>query len=241
MTDIIVLDVSHWQGKWPGPSTPWAAMARNGIVGVILKATEGTSYVDNTFRKRYDACIANGIAVASYHFLRHGSIEDQMANYFETVQPRLGERMVLDWEDPAVTADELRKAAAILLDSDIEVAVYGSSSFLTEHLAAVPNDILARTSLWVARYSSQEPYWPKDIWPTWSLWQCTDQFMIEGYGPLDGNKFNGSVENCIAWLNPSGSKPAPGPEPEAKAVNIQITATEGVTVYITVNGEVISL
>lgn len=204
-SDIVAIDVSHWQGKWPGPETPWHAMRGAGVVGVILKATEGTGYTDDTFHARYKACLDNDLAVASYHFLRHGSIAEQMDHYCTIVGPRPGERMVLDWEDPAVTAAELREAARLLFThpSELQVTVYGSSSFLTERLAAEPSDPLAMTSLWVARYSSEEPYWPQDIWDTWSLWQCTDQFEIDGYGPLDGNRFNGSVEQCLAWFGPA--------------------------------------
>lgn len=247
-TDIIVIDVSHHQG-WPeGKDYPFDDMAAAGIVGVILKATEGTSYVDDTFRKRYDACIEHGVAVASYHFLRHGSIEQQMLNYLNTVMPRPGERMVLDWEDSKVTLNELIAAADILLAADhdgvslnLQVAIYGSASFLQTYVPNRPDATLAKTSLWVARYSSEEPYWPSAVWPTWSLWQCTDShYGPNGYGPLDGNKFNGSVEACVRWLAPAGAEPGPEPDPDEKQVVVDITADDGVTVIVNVNGDTIS-
>jgi lysozyme len=209
-TDIIVIDVSHWQGNWPGPDTPWEAMTKTGIVGVILKATEGTSYVDDTYQRRYQACREHNVAVCSYHYLKHGNIEQQMEHFINTVSPDHGERLVLDWEDPAVTFDEIQDACAILLNTlddgepaDLQVTVYGSSSFLMDHVPNEYDPLLERTSLWVARYSNEQPYWPEKVWKTWSLWQCTDKHYIEDYGPVDGNRFNGSVENCIKWLKPA--------------------------------------
>lgn len=238
-TDIIVVDVSHWQGKWPGEGTPWDAMRRNNLVGVILKATESTSYVDNTFRQRYDAAIANGIAVCAYHFLRPGKMPQQMDLFLNTVKPRQGERMVLDWEDAGVKSGDVAYCVEYLLGKrpDLQITVYASSSFLQSN--AQYDDRLAKTSLWVARYSSQEPYWPENIWKTWTLWQCTDSFKVEGYGPLDGNKFNGSPENCIAWLNPAGAAPEPEPEPVPPPTpEVNITTTGSVRVVV--NGQVVT-
>lgn len=236
-TDIIVIDVSHWQGDWPGPDTPFEAMNNNGIVGVVLKATEGVAYVDPTYRERYDACYDNSVAVSSYHFLRHGSIDSQMQLFLDTVDPVQGERMVLDWEDPGVTLDELKQAAEYLLNDNrnLQVTVYASSSFLTENVPDEPDEVLIQTSLWVARYSDQEPYWPTQVWPTWSLWQCTDKFTLEGYGPLDGNKFNGTVEGCMKWLAPAGSEPvpapSPGPAPMADLVDYQVRVSEDAVAF----------
>jgi lysozyme len=242
-TDIIVIDVSHHQA-WPaGKEYPWDDMAAAGIVGVILKATEGVSYVDDTFRGRYDACIEHGVAVCAYHFLRHGKIADQMASFLNVVRPRQGERMVLDWEDSSVTLSELKQAIEILLeqDADIQVTVYGSASFIQTYVPNRADDVLAKTSLWVARYSSEEPYWPSAVWPTWSLWQCTDShYGPNGYGPLDGNQFNGSVEACVRWLGPAGAEPGPEPDPDEKQVVVDITADDGVTVIVNVNGDTIS-
>lgn len=242
-TDIVVLDTSHWQGNWPGLDSPFQAMRQAGIVGMILKATEGTSNTDETFRDRYNACLDRRFAVCSYHFLRHGDIEEQMAHFVDTVQPRHGERLVLDWEDPAVTLDEVQDAAAILLNTlddgepaNLQVTIYASSGFLQEHCPDEYDPLLARTSLWVARYSDEEPYWPTHVWPTWTLWQCTDAFSIDGYGPLDGNKFNGSVENCIAWLNPAVQVPAP---PVESKPEIRFTVETSGSLRVLVNGEIV--
>ena len=230
-TDIIVVDVSHHQGDWPGEDTPWDAMRGAGLIGVILKATEGTTYVDPTFRRRYDAAHENDIIASSYHFLRHGGISQQMQLYLNTVDPEPGERMVLDWEDGSVTLGELKDAIEYLLNDNrnLQVTVYASASFLQENVPNVSDPVLAQTSLWVARYSGQPPYWPSAVWSTWSLWQCTDSYSVEGYGPLDGNKFNGSVEACKAWLAPAGSEPVPVPPDDEPVV---LNVAPGTTVVL---------
>lgn len=228
----VCLDISHWQTE-----PDYSVLTKAGILGVILKATEGTSYVDKTFANRFSRGLNAGMAMATYHFLRHGSIVNQMNLYLNTVVPRDGERMVLDWEDPAVTADEVRQAVAYLQSDtrNIQISVYGSSSFVRERVTSPQDPIAADTSLWVASYTSasQPSAWGTG-WPDWSLWQWTDDCYTAGYGPTDGNRFNGSAEAFLRWMGPSGVEmPEAMPEPLPPAV----ISPDIPTVTLTVNSD----
>jgi lysozyme len=246
--DCKIIDISHHQG------TPdFDAVALAGVIAMIHKATQGTSNVDDCRAENIVNATAAGIACCTYHFLEHGDIEEQMAHYLDVVEPVEGERMVIDWEDwpghSTVTAADLVEAVRILLDDErgLQVTVYGSESKLNELLSDLDADeveLLSKTSLWIAHYGVSQPgEWPSDIWPSWTLFQYTDQGDINGVegSSVDLNRFNGSDENLIKWISPAdGGEPAPGPEPEpSESVHINIQTSERVVVTVAVNGEVI--
>src|SRR5262245_56992462 len=104
-----VVDLSHWN-----PTPDWTKLKAGGVVGVILKATEGTGYTDPTFASRRSGAKAAGLCHSSYHFLRPGKIEQQVDRYLGVVQPEEGERICWDFEDDSMKLDELRQAITIL-------------------------------------------------------------------------------------------------------------------------------
>jgi lysozyme len=227
--DLVVIDASHWQETKNPPN--WQILIDAEVVGVILKCTESTNYTDPTFRTRYESAIDAGLAVSSYHFCRPGDLVEQMAYYLAALQPRQGERVVLDWEDSGVGLEDIRDAVDYLLDvrPDLQITIYGSSSFLKERVKA--GDSLGQTtSLWVASYTSNpEPSDFGPAWEFWSLWQFTDKATVSGYGPVDGNRFNGSSDVCRAWIGPYV---APAPGPALPTVTLTVDADEPVNLII---------
>lgn len=246
--DCRIIDISHHQGN-----PDFDAVARTGVIAMIHKATQGTGNVDDCRAENIIAATAAGIACCTYHFLEHGNIEEQMQHYLDIIDPVDGERMVIDWEDwpghSIVTAADLLAAVKYLLADprNLQVTVYGSESKLIEELSDLDADdveVLSQTSLWIAHYGVDEPGdWPKDIWPHWTLFQYTDQGEIDGVdgSTVDLNRFNGSDENLIKWINPADDgEPAPGPEPEpSESVHINIQTSEHVVITVAVNGEII--
>jgi hypothetical protein len=150
--------------------------------------------------------------------------------------------MVLDHEDPGVSLSDLEDAVEYLLDCrpDLQISIY-SGHLIKDQLGDRLSDILAdNTSLWIAQYTSAAaPSWPKGTWAVWSLWQYTDQAEVSGISArVDGNRWNGSIENLITWFGPAGEPvPEPAPEPEAGEVLVSVIASPGVKVTVMVNGE----
>jgi lysozyme len=234
-SDPIVVDLSHYQ-----PDPDWAKLKSAGIVGVILKCTEGQTYVDPTFRKRYDAALAAGLAVSTYHFMRPGSVTGQMNHYLNTLKPRPGERVCLDHEDPKVSLADLESAVQYLeSDSrDLQITVY-SGHVIKEQLGSKYSDVLAETSLWLAQYSAT-PSWPTGTWDTWTLWQYSDKGSVAGItGNVDFNRFNGSDENCAKWIGPA-SEPAPAPAPGPERPTLVAIIKGSGSVVVTVDGVVVA-
>ncbi len=121
MANPICVDLSHHN-----PEPDWAKLKAGGTLGVIMKATEGTTYIDNTFAARRERARAAGLAVSSYHFLKHGNAEQQMAHYLDVVGPVVGERVVIDHEDAKGTLSDLLTAVEALVRQplDLQITVY---------------------------------------------------------------------------------------------------------------------
>lgn len=234
-----VIDISHHQA-----SVDFAKVKASGVVGVILKATEGSTIRDKTYADRKKAALDAGLPVASYHFMRPGNIDQQMAHFLTTVKPIKGERVILDHEDDKVPLSDLVKMTQILMadPADLQVTIY-SGHLIKQQLGNKHDDVLALTSLWLAQYTTGEPSWPTGTWPHWTLWQYSDSGQVPGVGPgsCDRNHFNGSKENCIRWmtpasqLDPGSSPPAAAVEGDTMTIAIDTTANIG-KVVLKING-----
>jgi lysozyme len=230
------IDISHYQGR---PN--FSQVAASGVLAMIHKATEGTGYSDPDRATNCSNALKAGIAVCTYHFLKHGNADAQMDYYLSVIEPEDGERVVVDYEDSACTIGDLHEAVQRLLDygHDLQITVY-SGNLLKEQLGNSHDDFLAQnTDLWLAQYTSGTPSWPKGTYPIYSLWQYSESGTIPGISDaaVDLNEFNGSDENLIKWIGPAGGRPEPGPPAVAQEVNITI-AVEG-DVRVTVNGQLI--
>lgn len=235
MSNPIVIDLSHWN-----PTPDWKTLAAGGTLGIIHKASEGISVVDDQYAGRRSGATAAGLFWSSYHFLKHGNVHNQMQHYVNVVQPQTGNRLCIDYEDPDCDLHDLLEAAAWLQDhTDCEVAVYGSSH-LVDTLEDAANagadlSLLDGTSLWQARYSSKQPV-PPAPYETWSLWQYTDKANVQGIAqPVDGNKWNGDPDKLKDWFyNPKTTSPA-----GTAGVTVSITTSPQTGVRVIVNGTVV--
>lgn len=225
----IVIDLSHWN-----PTPNWTQLASAGTMGVIHKATEGTTYVDPTYGGREEEARAARLLWASYHFLKHGDVSHQMEHYVATVGPAIVDRAIIDYEDPECTLDDLEMAVGWLLDYGCEVTVYGSSH-LCETLENATSPLLSRTSLWQARYSDEEPDVPSP-WLYWSLWQYTDKAVVKGvFEPVDANEWNGNPDKLTEWFEGADAQTS---VPELPVIDIKIDVDRDFILYI--NGRQVS-
>src|SRR5262249_20093783 len=159
----------------------------------------GTGYEDPTCKPEFKKALDAGLACCTYHFLKHGSIANQMSFYWSTIDPQVGERMIIDYEDNACTLDDLHQAVEWLknksdgLGRQIQITVY-SGHLLKDQLGNSHDTLLAdNTDFWLAQYTSGSPSWPNGTYPIYSLWQWSDQGSISGVsGDVDKNEFNGS-------------------------------------------------
>lgn len=206
MAEVVkCIDLSHWQG-----SPDFAKVRAAGVIACIMKATEGTSFHDSVCAQNTVKAMKNGIACATYHWLKprkFGSPAAQMAFYLSTIDPVPGERVVIDYEEPGVELSDLLEAVSTLLDDprQLQITVY-SGNVLREQLGlTIRNALLAEhTDLWHAQYTAAQPAWSKGTYPAWALWQYSESGRLPGIGgaSVDLNRFNGDDAALLKWISP---------------------------------------
>lgn len=67
---------------------------------VIIKATQGTSYVNPDFKRAIDQAISLGKCVGVYHYIDGQGASAEMEHFINTVKPYLKNAIpCLDWEN----------------------------------------------------------------------------------------------------------------------------------------------
>lgn len=227
---IICVDISKYQKGFD-----FAKFKASGGLGVIAKASEGTTIKDSSYDTFRAQALDQGLAFASYHFFR-GNSQAEADWYLKSANPAEGERVVCDWEVSSIGAAAVVSFLQRIQSQrpDLQLTVY-SGHVAKEQLTSKNAWLADNTSLWVCQYTSAAaPSWPTATWPQWSLWQYTDQTPAPGFsGPVDQNRFNGPDANFAAWMGPADAAP-PEPEPAAVPV-ITISSSSPVQIKLGAN------
>jgi hypothetical protein len=88
------IDIAGYQ------SSDYATQGQN---FVIVKATEGTSYLNPKHAAQVATGRAHGLVVGHYHFARPGSMTAQADYFLEHSSARPGDVLAFDWEDTGVS------------------------------------------------------------------------------------------------------------------------------------------
>jgi lysozyme len=188
----VVIDLSHWNEV-----TDWAAIRASGVLGVIHKATQGTSYADPLYDSRKQAALDAGLLWGAYHFGECFNPRTQARHFLTTTDPDPTDLLVLDFEPCGDDTMAVQEAETFVREVWNETGhcpgLYMGQSFLDTCVAGVTWTQLQGCWLWIARYSTQAPEVPS-LWPTWTMWQYTDSATVPGVnGACDRNQFNGDA------------------------------------------------
>jgi lysozyme len=179
----VVIDISHFQA---GVNLANAQQA--GILGVIHKATQGSTFADPTYQNHLATAQGLGLLWGAYHF---GNGDDGVAQadfFLQTVQPGPGTILVLDFEsNPASSTMSLQEARDFVTHiqsvTGIWPGLYGGS-YLKEQLGSTPDPILQNCWFWLAQYGPTAVLPPG--WANWTLWQYTDGHAAPDPNPIAG-------------------------------------------------------
>jgi hypothetical protein len=185
-----------------------------GVTAVVVKATEGTGYVNPYYNADTQGFAAVGVPVIAYHFASFTNPTAE-ARFFQSVA---GWRArVLDSETNTDARWQQLFLDALGLAGDQEMD-YGSASYLPRGGV--------RSLLWPAAYG-RNPGWG-------DAWQYTDALQVTGIpGLTDGSVWTGSPADFNALFNLD--PPAPTPQPtnypgdnvKAIPINVPIGAGNG--------------
>ena len=175
----------------------------SGIAAIIHKATQGTRYTDPTFSTHTADAKQAGLLVGAYHFGIAGDPIEQAEHFIEVAGKNT--LLVLDFEGNPQGHDMSLTEAEHFVHHVKEITgrypgLY-SGHTIKEALASAginkPDQTeLSKCWLWIAQYS-KAPLIPK-VWNTWTLWQYTDDALINGIpAHCDRDMFNGDDNDLV--------------------------------------------
>ena len=163
MTIGRVIDVSSNQHPGNAPIN-WKEVAGAGVTTAIIKATQGTNYVNPFFHSDVAGALAAGLEVMAYHYADFGSSAQLEAEFFLGVAGHLAQCLDIETSENAAWARSFMQA---LGRPAAELLVYGSASSLVGIHAQIP------ALAWPAAYGQGYPGWGV-------LWQFTSTARIPG-------------------------------------------------------------
>lgn len=191
--EIHGIDVSKYQNvvNWKEVKS----MEDKGIkIGfVFIKATEGTSIVDDQFRRNWVKAQEQNITKGAYHFfIATRSAKKQADNFIQIVNLKPGDMPpVLDVEKGlGVSVNEMQKNVKMWLDEveknyGVKPVIYTNIDFYERYFQTGFDEY----PLWIAHYL--EPQKPR-IERNWIFWQHSEKGRVDGINaPVDFNVFYG--------------------------------------------------
>lgn len=193
------VDVSHWQGD-----IQWDVLAQQDISFAFIKATEGSSYVDDCFARNWIAAQQTGLRIGAYHFFSFDSAgETQARNFIRNVDAFPGMLPpVIDLEFYGDKAIHPPEAASVRRELDAMIALleahYGMEPIIYATNASYKlylQDAYEHCGIWI-RSVFAPPRMPDGR--AWTFWQYTDRERLPGYSGdepfIDMNVFCGTRE-----------------------------------------------
>ncbi len=198
------VDVSHYQGD-----IDWDVLSGEDIDFAFIKATEGSSFIDDRFDYNFSKAQKCDIAVGAYHFFSFSSPGvTQAENFINTVTPFDGMLPpVVDLEfygefaeNPlakGVVDKELRSMLDALEEHyELKPIIYATEDSYELYLT---NDY-AEYDIWIRNVKTKAKM---SDGRQWTFWQYTNRDQLDGYSGeekfIDMNVFFGSEEDFAAF------------------------------------------
>ena len=214
------IDISSWQRGIDLAAVPCEF--------VVVKATEGTSYLNPYCGENLRQAEGQGKKLGVYHFAGGGNPNAEAEYFVENVKNCIGKAiLVLDWE--IQNASNGTEWAKSWLDRVYALTRVKPLIYMSNHLVNSLNwseVAAAGYRLWNAyyfNYGTPMGYRPDaplperlGAWGTAVLYQYTSEGNLEGYsGYLDLDVFYGTPGDWDAYARiEDGSQPNPAPAPD---------------------------
>jgi lysozyme len=129
-----IVDLSHHNTV-----TSFEEARADGVLAIIHKATEGTTFVDAKYAERQARAKAAGLLWGAYHFGTKGAAPEQVSHFLETANPTATDLLVLDFEPNSREATMTLTEAEVFVEALRErtgrqPGLYSGQSFLRERL-----------------------------------------------------------------------------------------------------------
>lgn len=179
---------------------------------VIIKATQGTSFINSDCDRAYQQAKAAGRLLGVYHYFSGGDPAKEAEHFVNNIKGYIGDAiLVLDWEGeqnakfsqgPAVAKPFLDKVRDL---TGVKPLIYMSKSVCRQHnWAAVAKEY----GLWVAQYANNNTTgYQANPWTDakgFGAWGAPAIFQYSSHGRLSG--YNGNLDINIAYMDAAAWK-----------------------------------
>ncbi|MEB3828613.1 GH25 family lysozyme [Phormidium sp. CCY1219] len=184
------IDVSDWQHP-----VNWHSVVRDGMGFAFTKATEGATFVADSFRLNWDTMKSVGLHRGAYHFYRAKRDPYSQAEVFlktvtlepEDLPPVLDIESTDGMSASSIIADIRQWLQIVEKETNRRPIIYTYPSFWDR--IGNPKEF-SDYPLWIAHYQTDNP-WVPGGWDGWTFWQYTDRGAVSGIaGGVDINWFN---------------------------------------------------
>lgn len=197
--DVHGIDVSHYQENIDWERLRNASLNSSPVSFIFIKATEGTTLLDDNFNLNFYEAKQNDFIRGAYHFFLPDVDAQKQARFFlKQVHLEPGDLPpVLDVEKAGrLTETQLQKAVKTWLDIvekeyGVNPIIYTGYKFKLHYLNTPAFD---EYPYWIAHYYVEK----LEYKGKWNFWQHTDCGKVTGIkGNVDCNIFNGSFEDLM--------------------------------------------
>lgn len=194
--DVHGLDVSHYQDRIDWERLRNATIQGRPIRFIFVKATEGSSLIDENFNENFYQARQNDMLRGAYHFFVPNVDAALQAKFFlKQVHLETGDLPpVLDVENagtltvPQLQQRVLQWLSIVEKHYGIKPIIYTGYKFKLKYLNSPQFDSYP---YWIAHYYVGQ----LEYKGSWSFWQYTDVGRIDGlHGYVDCNIFNGTLK-----------------------------------------------
>ena len=188
---------------------------------VIIKATEGATYVNPDYARAYQQAKSAGKCLGIYHYASGGNVQTEADHFLRQVGNRIGEAvLILDWESYTNPAFGVNDHAWVKSWCDYVKGKTGVAPVVYVQQSAMSRlSGIGNYGLWVAQYADMNPTgyqatpWNEGAYSC-VMRQYSSCGRLNGYGGnLDLNKFYG---DRVAWNKYAGKGNATKPTETSK-------------------------
>jgi lysozyme len=194
--EIHGIDISHHQGD-----IDWTELRDKGVINkspirfIMIKATEGSTQIDENFIDNFYQAREYGFTRGAYHFYSvHTSARQQAAFFIKNVKLENGDLPpVLDVEHKPKNQSDADFKASVLAWLDIVERHYGVKPIIYTYykfkMRYLSDPVFNQYPYWIAHYYVDKVEYKGE----WKFWQHTDVGKLPGIkGNVDFNIYNGS-------------------------------------------------
>lgn len=199
------VDISSFQGE-----IDWQTLSKQGIQFAFIKATEGSSFVDENFKANYEQARKTDLTVGAYHFFSYDSSGDEQAKNFIANVPK-DKNMMPPVVDIEFYGD---KEKNLPQKENVQSELNALLQKLQEYYGKKPIIYATQKSykLYISDSFSDYDIWIRDVFFKPSLpdgrrflfWQYSDKAKLDGYNGkekfIDMNVFNGTQEEFNNYI-----------------------------------------